>query len=247
MTFELSSSQVYQARWNTQYRAASFSTVDELVALARFDLCPSLFCNGRRGAANFHQSYFLYGDVDSGPSISEFVEAFGQYEFFLLTSKSHRKPKHGVIADRYHVLLPAFAPYVRGADLDADLRLLCRTWSFFDPAVSSCAQFFNGNVETVGLYHEGQPLVIAQQKKEAVVGPVITSRYVGQKTLPWILAGVRKGCPGAGRQDTCYRVTQWALREGHPLAEVQAFLAAEFAEFAATEPSQFRHALRASP
>jgi len=33
MTFELSSSQVYQARWNTQYQAASFSTVDELVAL----------------------------------------------------------------------------------------------------------------------------------------------------------------------------------------------------------------------
>jgi len=215
---------------------------EPLEIAAKGDWSPCVFLDGMRGTANFLNSAFLYGDIDDGINISEFMEIFGGYKFIILTSRNHQKEKHGIIADRFHVLFPREIPYINAKDLQNDLKAMVTEYSFFDPAVTDAARFFFG-------YTEVQ--VISRNGKEFTPAPKIPQKPMVNnarttKSLEWIIDGVRQCGRAIGRQDFCYRVAQWAYREGIPPVVVESGLleTGEGLSLSYDEPFQFQHALR---
>ncbi|MBW0435217.1 hypothetical protein HGB47_16515 [Leptospira yasudae] len=62
--------------------------------------------NGHRKNTNFESANLIMLDIDNGPSIKEAKEIFKYQAISILPTKSHQKPKNGVVADRFRVICP---------------------------------------------------------------------------------------------------------------------------------------------
>lgn len=60
----------------------------------------------RRAKDCWLKSDALYLDIDDGLTIKDFYAKFKDFEFYLATSKSHQKLKHGLKVDRFHIIFP---------------------------------------------------------------------------------------------------------------------------------------------
>lgn len=78
---------------------------------AHYSTC--IFKGGERLDANVEEVTGIMLDFDEGVSIEQFKASYKEHEWILITSKSHQKEKHGVVCDRFHVLLPTepFKPW----------------------------------------------------------------------------------------------------------------------------------------
>lgn len=68
---------------------------------------PIVWKGGYRKEENFVSSQYCVLDFDSGTTIEEAVQnKFADCNYIIGITKSHRKEKHGVIADRFRVIIP---------------------------------------------------------------------------------------------------------------------------------------------
>lgn len=77
---------------------------------------PSFFRDGHRSSSNYiggNEVVFL--DIDDGMTLDEAKELFDPLQAIIVTTKSHRKEKNGVVADRFRVVIALDEPM----DLDA--------------------------------------------------------------------------------------------------------------------------------
>lgn len=69
------------------------------------------FREGYRDAAHaIPFSELIILDYDDGFTLSDAVEMFGQYIGIVATTRSHQKEKHGIVCDRFRLILPVRKP-----------------------------------------------------------------------------------------------------------------------------------------
>lgn len=203
MTYPISVSKVYQNQFNTRFFDANFSNLEELKEITKKDWMPSLV-DGYRSNKNFVASAFIYGDIDNEDqsnicSIEKFKEIFKDYEFYLITSRNHGKPKvknDGTTVpaqDRYHVLFPLSEMIYDSNELDSQIESLVKSYSFFDQAAKGCTRFFYGNEDVQIVYNSGKKWTINTQ--EVVISEYVNpekGEYSEESTLEYIMIGVKK-------------------------------------------------------
>lgn len=129
-------------------KALTLNTVQavEVEDLGRFvtenDWCPATFKGPIRNAANFLATEILALDVDSGCTIEEATTRFSGFKHIIAPSRSHRKEKNGVIADRFRVILFLSSPVTDNATFKATWNMALELWPFIDKACSDSCRFF---------------------------------------------------------------------------------------------------------
>lgn len=84
----------------------AINTIEELSKLLHLKIVsPSIFKDNKRKNKNFLSTDLLVLDIDGGIKKEAVLEAFKNYKLLVTFTKSHRKLKNGVIAERMRVVL----------------------------------------------------------------------------------------------------------------------------------------------
>lgn len=78
-------------------------TLPDIITQNTYSL--STFKNNHRTNVNFSGTHYLGLDFDDGMTIDEAKKVFKDYKHLIGPTKSHRKLKNGVVADRFRVIL----------------------------------------------------------------------------------------------------------------------------------------------
>jgi len=133
---------------------------EDLWQLTRADgwsYCVHAFKDGHRHGKNIVQgsAHLVILDFDQHVSIAQAQKIFGGFKYLLCTTKSHQRPKKGVIQDKFRILLPT-APIDLNVD---DFRILMRFLANrfgSDPQATNAAMPFACNPHAYCIYGDGK-------------------------------------------------------------------------------------------
>ena len=135
-------------------------------------ISPYTFADGVKISENWSNDYqeCIILDIDEGLTIEEAKEKFGRYRYLLYTTKSHRKEKHGVIADRFRIILPA-VNIPRGDDYWPMVKEIELAYPFIDKGVNNKTGAFLCHLDCEIIINDGElfdckPFVDAAARKE---------------------------------------------------------------------------------
>ncbi|MFM0786805.1 phage/plasmid primase, P4 family [Streptococcus suis] len=130
--------------------------------VAQFDHVAGLFVQNTRSNANFIKSDVLVMDIDNDHTenpdewlTEEFLkDVFADYNFALVTSRSHLKAKGGKAPrPKFHI----YFQIEEVADKDIYVAMkeeLCNQYKFFDDNAKDAARFFFGNPNAQVIWHD---------------------------------------------------------------------------------------------
>ncbi|HEM4679609.1 TPA: DNA primase [Streptococcus suis] len=133
-----------------------------LQTVVQFDHVAGLFLNNTRSNTNFIQSDVLVMDIDNDHSenpyewitVERLKEIFADYNFALVTSRSHLKAKGGKAPrPKFHI----YFQIEEVADKDIYVAMkeeLCNQYKFFDDNAKDAARFFFGNPNAQVIWHD---------------------------------------------------------------------------------------------
>ncbi|MGU8041046.1 phage/plasmid primase, P4 family [Streptococcus suis] len=133
-----------------------------LQTVAQFDHVAGLFLNNTRSNANFIKSDVLVMDIDNDHSenpdewmtVERLKEIFADYNFALVTSRSHMQAKAGKAPrPKYHIYFQINE--VTDKDIYVAMKEeLCNQYKFFDDNAKDAARFFFGNPNAQVIWHD---------------------------------------------------------------------------------------------
>ncbi|MCF7946562.1 MAG: primase C-terminal domain-containing protein [Spirochaetia bacterium] len=147
-------------------KEANIDGREELKEVVQYHHTMVKFTNGYRKKANFQYCDILYGDIDNTHSedesdwmtLSRFRTLFHQYEYYLVTSKSHQKEKNGAKPrDKFHVYFPV-KPFKSAEELELWLRKLITKYEYFDPQVKDASRLFYGSPNAKVIHNKGKSI-----------------------------------------------------------------------------------------
>jgi hypothetical protein len=160
--FYLMSSWTYRDKTATDYFIEKkVKNMDDFNKIMKFDHCMSKFKNNYRKDSNYVCNNAIMLDFDDNAlEIDAFIERYKPIEFYLATSKSHNKDKHGKIEPRYHIYLPLRKEIT---DITEYRLVMESTMDFFKTTDTNCknaSRYFNGNREPdrITSYNNGKSI-----------------------------------------------------------------------------------------
>lgn len=133
-----------------------------LQTVVQFDHVAGLFLNNTRSNTNFIQSDVLVMDIDNDHSensdewitVERLKEIFADYNFALVTSRSHMQVKAGkALRPKYHIYFQINE--VTDKDVYVTMKEeLCNQYKFFDDNAKDAARFFFGNPNAQVIWHD---------------------------------------------------------------------------------------------
>ena len=131
-----------------------FADVGKLLQMqGRF--CMAQFKNNYRKSENYLPNSIntIAIDIDDGLSVEEFKQLAQGYIYALGTTKSHRKPKHAKVCDRYRVIFPLQTYFNLSAyEYSITMREINRHFKA-DPACKDISRQFNGYADAEVYLH----------------------------------------------------------------------------------------------
>lgn len=129
----------YKRDW-VPHSAGSMAAVAR--AVSRFAWSPCQWLGGERLAANFGRANLLALDFDSGEmSLAQATRVFCDAVHVIGTTRSHRKEKGGIVADRFRVILALEDAVDDGATFAATAKFYAYKYDA-DPKAVDAARFF---------------------------------------------------------------------------------------------------------
>ncbi|HFI0541876.1 TPA: phage/plasmid primase, P4 family [Streptococcus suis] len=134
----------------------------KLQTVTQFDHVAGQFLNNTRSNANFIKSDVLVMDIDNDHSenpdewmtVERLKEIFADYNFALVTSRSHMQAKAGKAPrPKYHI----YFKINEVTDKDVYVAMkeeLCNQYKFFDDHAKDAARFFFGNPNAQVIWHD---------------------------------------------------------------------------------------------
>lgn len=163
MQFTLSHSGQTGVQTNTVY-PNQVTVTDEvsLKTVSEYDHVAGLFLNNTRSNTNFIQSDVLVMDIDNDHSenpdewmmVERLKEIFADYNFVLVTSRSHMQAKAGKAPrPKFHIYFQINE--VTEKDVYVAMKEeLCNQYKFFDDHAKDAARFFFGNPNAQVIWHD---------------------------------------------------------------------------------------------
>lgn len=159
----------------------------KLVTTSRYST--SVFSDSTRRNANFEFAEIMGLDIDNGEAeekmtLEQAKKAFADYKHIIATTKSHNRPKNGIIADRFRVLLFLETPITDVLTFKATWNKLLKDYPAIDKQCSDAARYWDPSVS------ETNSTIIFENKTGALIAPV--DPIVPQERNPQQYAGVSK-------------------------------------------------------
>ncbi len=129
---------------------------------------PIIWNNFERKQKNFKSSRLIALDIDSGCSIEHAKFLFKDYEFLILTTKSHLKEKNGEINERFRIIL-VLEKNIESLDEFFSLMIYLKNkYNFIDKQCLDAARLFFLTESINPIFNKGLFFPIPQISKEAI-------------------------------------------------------------------------------
>lgn len=149
---------------------------------------------------NFISTQLIGLDIDDGCTLNEAIAKFKDFKHIILTSKSHQKEKHGIVSDRFRVILVLERPITEADEFYSTWHTLHDLHPYIDKACKDPSRFWYKSPSLVSLNTEGRTVSVT----EKVYKPVNTSSkftqvntdrkgVLAQSTIEFITQGAPKG------------------------------------------------------
>jgi len=110
---------------------------------------PAVFKDDYRNIENFISTQVIGLDIDEGCSLEEAKEKFKDYKHLIGTTKSHQTEKHGVVCDRFRVILFLSEPITDAQIYRNTWYYLFEQFPFIDRAAKDPSRMFYPCTELV--------------------------------------------------------------------------------------------------
>lgn len=173
--------------------------------MMRYVWSPCVWKQGDRRETNFVAADYCVLDFDDPdtPLEQAVKNVFCDMAHVIGTTKSHQKEKHGVVCDRYRVLIPFTRMITQLGEYKATMRQVVTQYGS-DQACKDGARYLFPCTRIVSIQPEGERQEITAA--ETVVQPTAYHHY-GQRVPSWIMDLLKHGVKaGESRNEACYRV-----------------------------------------
>jgi len=183
---------------------------------------PGIFEPNYRKKSNFKMINILALDVDGGCTIKEAKRRFDGFNFALLPTKNHQKPKHGIVEDRFRVVIPLNNTCTDRKQYAATWNFAAELWPFIDPACKDESRFYYPST-SIAYYALGNPFPlqpVRETSKRQAPEVERNINYVPGSVKNLLMFGTTFG----SRNNTIFRASCDLFRAKFTLEEVSELL-----------------------
>lgn len=146
----------FNAKGYKQQKVDSLAEVAEIATIKpKQNWSCGIYKDDYRNLENFHCAYFIGLDFDAGMTLEEAKSAFREYRHCIVTSRSHQKEKHGLVADRFRVVLQLAEPIKDSRDFYATWNSLQQMFPAIDPACKDASRMWYTGNDIVAVKEDG--------------------------------------------------------------------------------------------
>lgn len=162
------------------YRFNSLETFRKIVT--KSDHCCAILKDGYRAGSNFVSSDFLWVDVDGGLSLDDFraLPDFEDAFYIVVTSRNHRKEKHGITCDRFHVFFPV-TTITDAGELSDKLSAMIEAFPWADPQAGDPTRLLFAYADSEIIWHDGAEYCPPMRKTNQIAQGTPQQDKVGKK------------------------------------------------------------------
>lgn len=168
---------------------------------------PCVWQNNNRLSSEFESAHFLVLDFDDdGPeTMAEVNHTLRDHKRIIATTKSHQKPKNGLVCDRYRLIIPFERPIYDYAIYKSTYLQALKRFYWADQACHDGARFFFPCNKIVCVDRESEYSweIYQGDKPQVYIPPPVTGKIPG-----WILAFINDGDLGGRSPSRNLRVFQ---------------------------------------
>ena len=196
-------------------------TIEELaVVVSTHYWSPAIFSARKRNIGNLSRLGLLVLDVDNGCSLSDAMERFRSYQHIICTSRNHQKEKHGVVTDRFRVVLFLDKPITNDKDFKCTWSKVQEAHPFIDEACKDSSRFFYPSPNVVSLKADGELVKVIPYVDKVATAPAPVSRAERGELWKSTLEFLALGAPAGTRHHALVRAVGNMREQGYDQAEI---------------------------
>ncbi len=189
--------------------------------ITKYNYSLGTFKNNHRSKDNFIQAEAIGLDFDGGYTLDQAKKDFDVYSHIIAPTRSHRKEKNGVVADRFRVILFLSYPITDCATFESTWYRLAEVWPATDKACKDASRFWFPSSLVTSLKTDGlkvdpikPPETVADLDRELSI-PEGKRGELGKPTLKFLAEGVESG----GRNPATFAAAKDFQQNLYPLEE----------------------------
>lgn len=184
---------------------------------------PSTFGpSGIRSNENWKACSLLVLDIDGGQSLEDAKVSFKGYKHIIATTRSHGRDKHGVVCDRFRVVICLDQSCIDANDYAATWSEAFAKWPFIDEKCKDPARFYYPCLDVIRIANGQEFAVVkAPPQPAAPPRPLIASDTKGglaKFTLNFLL----EGAPGGQWNQALFKSAKDLQQQRYTLEEAMA-------------------------
>lgn len=121
----------------------------------QFEYSAANFKDGKRNNSSAKGVSLIILDFDEGLSLKQGIELFSSYKSLIVTTKSHQVDKHGIVTDRFRVILPLDRSIIDMTYYSRLMRIITRHFNS-DIACSDAARYYSPNPKQLVHYSSSE-------------------------------------------------------------------------------------------
>jgi hypothetical protein len=206
---------------NTDFKPIEINTIEELCeTITKTNYSQSIYKDNYRNLKNFFSAEIIAVDIDNendgdNYTIDGAVEMFKDYKHIIAPSKSHRKDKHGKVADRFRVILYLSEPITNAKDFTATWHAIHKVYPAIDSACKDASRYFYPSPEVYSKNPTGKLWPVSQyveeQPKDLDIDNFLGKGQLSALTMDFLLNGAPKG----KRNDRLFKASKDMQEQGY--------------------------------
>lgn len=186
--------------------------------ITKYPWSPIVWQGGRRKKSNFIAAYWFVLDFDETMSLEEAMNIFCDCQHIIGITKNHRKPKNGIVADRFRVVIP-FDRVVTDIGLfEGNMNAFVKRYDS-DPACKAGAQFYYPCTDIISIEPDGynqELLDIQSNSSVSRVSDGQLKKIYQNKPIPnYIRRAIKYGFVSGERNASWFRICAELSRYGY--------------------------------
>lgn len=211
---------------NVNFKPIEVQSIDELASvMLKNNYSQSVFKNNYRNLENFLSTELIGIDVDNeGPNdnytIEQAFEFFKDYKHIIAPSKSHRKDKHGKIADRFRIILFLEKEITNPKDFTATWSEIKSVYPAADDACKDASRFYYPSSEIYSKNPNGKLWPVKEYVQPKIETNALDSMFgkgqLSKETMHFLL----NGAPAGKRNPALFKAAKDMQEQGYAIEEV---------------------------
>jgi hypothetical protein len=207
---------------NVNFKPVEVQSIDELAGLMlKNNYSQSIYKDNYRNLENFISTEMIGIDVDNDGiddnyTIEAAHELFKDYKHIIAPSRSHRKEKHGKIADRFRVILFLEETVTNPKDFTATWTTLKEMYPAADDNCKDASRFFYPSPDIYSKNPNGKLIPITrfvEADKTDALETILGLGQLSKETMHFLLSGA----PAGKRNAALFKAAKDMHEQGYPI------------------------------